>query len=87
MKPGRELQHEARGVALMPYAQPRRVAQEKGLDKGCAAAVPHDEAALGPRARRRVVTSHHQATKQSSEMASYRYASPRYCRAGWSQLA
>ena len=33
------------------------------------------------------MTSHHQATKQSSEMANESYASPRYCRAGWSQLA
>lgn len=28
------------------------------------------------------MTSQHQATKQSSEMARRRYASPRYCRAG-----
>jgi hypothetical protein len=73
-------------VALMPYAQPRvALLREEGSWRrscDCRATQGGNEDSFGLRAGRRVVTSHHQATKQSSEMASRRYASPRHCRAG-----
>jgi hypothetical protein len=73
-------------VALMPCAQPRLalLGEEGSWRRSCdrCAAQGGIEDSFGLRAGRRVVTSHHQATKQSSEMARRRYASPRYCRAG-----